>query len=339
MGSPKFSAVHSDPLKQCKPASKEYDKMKNRQKATEWCSAACSTQIKINASSGGVKHERSHATSSTVVSSRLRTTTHRFVDIGCTSWHYQQKLRNSSKLACYSDNSVPTMLSIPQMKRYTGHIGSAERSRQLPDHKKSNYILPDCKRKRVAAPQGIHDGQNVLKVSPHTTTLVNTSCKPIGPKSTKPPGMETKPLVKFNLIDSKKRKRCNAALSTFAFSDKKGVAVSQAAELASNAKIAKTIGGKDHSVWQTQHSKDLSDPDLLFPQDSKPGLKKRVNSRDLDPTTVTLRVRAKANAQSLQELTVSEMKCFLKAVQQTTGGRKSELQLRIMKYLDLESEP
>eukprot|EP00887_Chlorella_sp_A99_P002757 scaffold6.g2757.t1 len=67
----------------------------------------------------------------------------------------------------------------------------------------------------------------------------------------------------------------------------------------------------------------------------KPAAKARPKAADMDIAAVAAKVRAAAAAGTLGKLTLPELKCFLKSERKAVGGKKADLEARVLEHLGL----
>lgn len=335
---PKFYKVDPEPQGQYRLGG-NCDMEKGKHVLTDWCCATSFVPNKLSSSSDHENSDKSHGANFHAVGSKLRIDANKSVIIGHISWHFQQQLGDRSKLVCTPKRAVSPTLLIPQIRRQTGITYSSKSHGQVLNQVPNHQVIPGCKRKRTAVLRNSYNNQNLSEVSARHTALIGESGKVTRPKFIKAYKLETGQMCKSDLSHSETKQKSNVALGTISLVESKGMERPQVGTLNNGAKFAKNSTEENQFVKQNEDVNGSFIPEPIPAKNSMVCSKKKSNYRDLDVTTVTLRVREKAKAHLLQELTVPEMRCFLKAVQQTTGGKKSDLQLRIMKYLDLEQEP
>lgn len=72
---------------------------------------------------------------------------------------------------------------------------------------------------------------------------------------------------------------------------------------------------------------------LAYADDTKAPPRKRTKAGDLDTDSVTSKIHEKHRERKLKDLTVPEIKCYLKSHNLPVGGKKDELVARLSDLL------
>ena len=77
----------------------------------------------------------------------------------------------------------------------------------------------------------------------------------------------------------------------------------------------------------------MSEADTPCAENAEAATRKRPKAANVDLTAVTSKIQQKESDGRLKELTIAELKCYLKAHKKPVGGKKEELVARLIELL------